>query len=139
MIDGHECVDFDDERYPQIEFSTGAGYVQLKELADYYRMEGTINQDNFQIIAFQMYNKYVRLIKIGCFIDQYMRKKDVEDIYCGAINEFDPSKTDYTTGLVTKDGIIYRLLKPVVVDGYTSWELSDKVRASRVISEYVTR
>lgn len=139
IIAGHECVDFDDERYPQIEFTVDAGYVQLSELSDYKREMGTANQDNFQLLAFQMYNKHVRCLKIGCHVDQYMRKKDMVDIFCGSISEFDASKTDYSTGLVTKDGIIYRLLKPIVVNGQTSWELSDKVRASRVMSEYMSR
>jgi hypothetical protein len=65
-----------------------------------------------------------------------MRKKDIVAIHTQPIEQFDASRTDYVDGeLVTRDGVLYKLIRPHVIGSTTDWDASDKVRSSRVLSE----
>lgn len=61
--------------YPdQLVFAVDSG-GKPSDIRDFTKVSGSKTYDSFQIVSIDTYSKLVKLIKIGCDVDFYMRKK----------------------------------------------------------------
>jgi hypothetical protein len=77
-----------------------------------------------------VYGKNVRVIKIGCRTDRYLRRKDSIAVTFGNYSEFSTSSDYSVNSRVVYEGKLYRFIVP---HNSKAWDYGDVVEDNRIL------